>query len=246
MSVSYRVIWMSAFPAPMGRPGPNVCPMLCSEEYLAKMQEAPAGQSMQLPEIDFLGGIAHELWKDEQQLETPKAALRAEWERICGVMGWGDDKEARWVSVTDHCRERYGEICSMYQIFSAVEACPMSVQLNHNLLVNVMSLMQAGKFEELSEDAWRQTLRTLRHVSDIVPVTHFRDHEYTAFIVTTLYAVALASEGDTEKVRAFTNFASTNVLTNPKWQFNAHEITAMSEDDAVMCLRAVANSNASR
>jgi hypothetical protein len=122
------------------------------------MQRATFGQPMQMAEIDFLGGIAHELWKNDAQLETPKAQLRSEWDRICtGPMEWGDDKEAQWVAVTDHCREQYGAVCSLHQMFSAVHACPMSLQLNHNLLANVLNVMQDGEFESLNEDACRQT-----------------------------------------------------------------------------------------
>lgn len=239
------MIWMAGYPAP-ARPGPNVCPFVCSEENLAEMQRAVRGQSMQIPEIDFLGGIAHELWKNDAQLEAPKATLRAEWDRICGVMGWGDDKEAQWVAVTDHCRERYGAVCSLHQMFSAVQACTMSVQLSHNLLCNVLNVMQDGDFELLSEDAWRQTLKALRHVSDVVPVTHFRNHEFTAFGVTTLYAIALASEGDTARVQAFVNFAMTNIPLQPSRRKTLGNMGEMSEADAVMFLRAVANANCRR
>jgi hypothetical protein len=245
MARDYHLIWAAAYPAPSG-PGPNVCPMLCTEEKLAEMQRARAGQSMQMAEVDFLGGIAHELWKEETELEAPKAALHREWDRICGVLGWGDDRETQWVTVTDYCRERYGPVCSLHQMFSAVQACRTSVQLNHNLLCNVLNVMQDGQFELLDEDAWRQTLKALRHVSDIVPVTHFRNHEFTAFGVTTLYAIALACRGNTEQVQAFVNFAMTNIPLQPSRLNTLGDMAAMSEADAVMFLRAVANAHRSR
>lgn len=246
MIASYRVIWTQGYPASTGS-GSNTAPLLCSEERLAEMQRAKFGQPMQMAEIDFLGGIAHELWKNDAQLEAPKAQLRSEWDRICrGPMQWGDDKEAQWVAVTDHCREQYGAVCSLHQMFSAVQACPMSVQLNHNLLVNVLNVMEDGGFELLDEDALSQTLKSLRHVSDIVPVTHFRDHEFTAFAVTTLYAIAIASEGDTAKVRAFVNFAMTSIPLNPSKYDSFGDIAAMSEAEAVMGLRAIAEANRKR
>ena len=58
--------------------------------------------------------------------------------------------------------------------------------------------------------------------SPSVPFTTYKIHRPLATPRGPLhYAVALASDGDTEKVRTFTNFANTNVLTNPKYQFNA-------------------------
>lgn len=247
MSNGYRVIWVQSYPAPTG-PGPNTRPLLCSEEKLAQMVRATETlQTTSIPEIDVLGGIAHELWKNDAQLETPKAQMRAEWDRICrGPMEWGDDKESQWVAVTDHCREQYGPVCSLHQMFSAVQACPMSVQLNHNLLVNVLNVMEDGGFELLEEEAWRQTLKALRHVSDIVPVTHFRNHEFTAMSVTMLYAIAIASEGDTAKVRAFANFAMSSIPLDPNKYGSFGDIAAMSEAEAVMGLRALANANRRR
>lgn len=226
----YRVFWMTRLPPPEN--GLDVVPCLVSSErFDALARSFQTGDSFRYSDLDFALGIASLLWQSDETLERPRDLLLREMRSMMEAGNFDNDEEIM-VQLATHLVESYGPGAALEVMLSGVEICPQSFGINHDLLMETLATMQDGRWQELGDSVKGGVLRALRKAADRVPVEHFRESEFTAWIITSMYAFALIGAGERNKAAELIDAARVKIPLRASWASSAEQLLQCPSEEA--------------
>jgi hypothetical protein len=189
------------------------------------------GDSFRYSNLDFALGIASVLWQSDESLERPRDLLLREMRSMMEAGNFDNDDEMM-VQLATHLVETYGPGSALEVMLSGVEICPQSFGINHDLSMETLAAMQSGRWHELGDSVKGGVLRALRKAADRVPVEHFRESEYTAWMITSMYALALIGAGERNRAAELIDAARVKVPLRASWVSSAEQLLQCPSEEA--------------
>jgi hypothetical protein len=201
-----------------------LCPVPClyDAETLKGMK---LGKLHSIDDLWIASGILHEYWKSESELETSKANLKAEYERLVRVFleaGWKNEElqenpllnlnEELALEITELTREEFGFECSMNQglgyiyLFETCDKVAMNALFDvinfgyKDLTRRAVEFTEGGSAQDLNQFTWK--LGAIRDwVLDNTPLYQFPPEVHQ--LLAPLYVASKTEKKEAGKVIYF-------------------------------------------
>lgn len=188
---NYYILWHQDILKPDSAPIPLLFPNSKTVTQFVRMEYC---------DIDVIFGLAHELWKPNDILETPKQVLLKIYSKLITEV-FDDTLEQSFIGISNETREQFGYVCSLHQLFSGSEFCPTSKDIKKNLLADIVNVVQEGLISELKPESQKRLLVELRDISAHFLLQSFQGRQTGfGFFIARLYAMSYAYAGETNRV----------------------------------------------